>query len=95
VSHFAGNRQVFGRAEPLTAHGGSAKTILCGEVVSEFKAWGDPGNLRDPSDGINASPSGFGGTDEQGAYFLMLDGSSRFIRADVDPRVLQALAAPD
>jgi prepilin-type processing-associated H-X9-DG protein len=98
VSHYAGNRRLFVRPRRMTAESlkqGFANTILCGEVVSDFMAWGDPGNLRDPSDGVNKTRHGFGSTNERGANFLMLDGSVRFLSNDTAPDVLNVLATPE
>ena len=39
---------------------GTANTFMAGEVVADFKAWGDPTNWRDPHLGLNQSPRGFG-----------------------------------
>ena len=68
--------------------------IVCGEVAHDFMAWGDPANLRDPARGVNRSAAGFGSADENGALFLMADGSTRFLSTDIDPSVLSALALP-
>jgi prepilin-type processing-associated H-X9-DG protein len=65
-----------------------------GEVVSHFKAWGDPTNWRDPALGINRSLSGFGSPAPGGANFLMVDGSVRFLKDNIDLRVLKALSTP-
>ncbi|HEV3340537.1 MAG TPA: DUF1559 domain-containing protein [Pirellulales bacterium] len=98
VSHYAGNVRVFEQPErtPTTMPKNRGdRLILCGEVAGDFKAWGDPGNLRDPTLGINRSRAGFGGADESGANFLMADGSTRFIPTSIDPGVLAALSSPD
>jgi prepilin-type processing-associated H-X9-DG protein len=96
VSHFAGNRQVFDRPKPLASAEltvGASNTILAGECASNFKAWDDPANLRDPAQGINKTPDGFGGPGGNGAHFAMVDGSVRFLSDTVDQRVLEALAS--
>lgn len=98
LSHFAGNEHVLGREEPLAFEAvtdGTAQTIFCGEVAAQFTAWGDPTNLRDPARGVNRTADGFGSPDERGAFFVMLDGSVRFLSRDTDLRVLSALATPD
>ena len=98
VSHYAGNVRVFDRNKPLTESDvidGTSQTILAGECASDFKAWGDPTNLRDPAGGINQIRDGFGGPKGTGACFAMLDGSVRFISSDIDPLALAALATPD
>lgn len=96
LSHYAGNCRLFAKPRPMTAESmkGFANTILCGEVNSDFAAWGDPANVRDPAEGINMARDGFGSTDERGANFLMLDGSVRFLPSNTDREVLTALATP-
>jgi prepilin-type processing-associated H-X9-DG protein len=98
VSHYAGNSRLFERRRAMTPESikkRSTNTIICGEVASDFAAWGDPANVRDPADEINMARNGFGSTDERGANFLMLDGSVRFLSANTDREVLTALATPE
>ena len=98
VSHYAGNSRFFlhrGEGMGQSPTSGAANTILCGEVVSDFAAWGDPANLRDPADGVNQVRHGFGSTSERGANFLMLDGSVRFLATDADRDLLARLATPE
>lgn len=40
---------------------GLGDTILAGTVATNFRPWGHPANIRDPSIGVNQSPDGFGG----------------------------------
>ena len=98
LSHYAGNAAVLGgerAAEPAgTLSDGSSNTIMAGEVVSNFKPWGDPTNWRDLALGINRTPSGFGSPAPGGANFLMVDGSVRFLKDKIDLRVLKALSTP-
>lgn len=98
VSHYAGNSRFFTQRSAVEGgppSDGAANTILCGEVVSDFTAWGNPANLRDPADGVNQTPRGFGSTDERGANFLMLDGAVRFLASETDQDVLARLATPE
>jgi hypothetical protein len=75
---------------------GVSQTILLGTVSTSFKPWGHPANVRDPHDGINKSPIGFGGPKLWGgAQFLMCDGSVTMISEKADPRILRALATPN
>jgi hypothetical protein len=74
---------------------GTSNTIYAGEAAGSFKGWGDPTNMRDPAQGINASPDGFGSKSPGGANFILLDGSVRFISDSIDPGVLKALSTPD
>ncbi|HVX13563.1 MAG TPA: H-X9-DG-CTERM domain-containing protein [Pirellulales bacterium] len=95
VSHYAGNSRLFARPRPMTGESltkSESNTIVCGEVVTDFKAWGDPANVRDPAEGVNETAAGFGSTNERGAQFLMLDGSVRFLATGTDRQVLRALA---
>ncbi|HEV3437698.1 MAG TPA: hypothetical protein VG122_10085, partial [Gemmata sp.] len=66
---------------------GTANTILAGEVSSNFRAWGDPLNARDPRLGGSGHPNGFGGPNGKPALFAMLDGSVR----SLDPKELAEL----
>jgi hypothetical protein len=73
---------------------GTSNTILIGEVRENFKPWGHPANIRDPSLGINRSPHGFGAPGGDGAFFLLGDGMVKFISSNTDPEVLRRLASP-
>lgn len=74
---------------------GASNTILHGTVTQRFKPWGHPANIRDPSLGIDRSPSGFGGPPSwNGAIFSFCDGHTSLINRKTDPRVLHQLATP-
>ena len=73
---------------------GTSSTIMAGEVVSNFKPWGDPTNWRDLTLGINRSPAGFGSISPDGAIFLFVDGSVHFVRDTIKPEVLKAMSTP-
>jgi prepilin-type processing-associated H-X9-DG protein len=74
---------------------GSSNTILFGTVTRNFKPWGHPANVRDPSLGVNRSPDGFGApANWDGAQFAFCDGSVRMLSSKTDPRVLKQLATP-
>jgi prepilin-type processing-associated H-X9-DG protein len=97
LSHYAANVHMLGGDRPRAIRDvtdGTGSTLMAGEVVSDFKAWGDPTNWRDPTLGLNKSPHGFGSPSPGGMNFLMVDGSVRFIKNTVDPRVLEALSTP-
>src|SRR5262249_3875589 len=97
LSHYAGNVLMLGGDASRSSHDvtdGGSSTLMAGEVVSRFKPWGDPTNWRDPPVGLNPSPDGFGRPFPGGANFMMVDGSVRFIKDSIDPRVLKALSTP-
>jgi prepilin-type processing-associated H-X9-DG protein len=97
LSHYAANSLMLGGSVPKTLQGvtdGTSNTIMAGEVVSNFKAWGDPTNWRDTSLGINRSPYGFGSVASGGANILFVDGSVHFLKNTIDPHVLKALSTP-
>jgi len=99
---YSGNIHVLGGTRRYTIADitdGTGSTIMAGEIAERFPPWGRPGNWRDPAKGINRSPLGFGGPWRMhnagaGANMLFLDGSVRFIRESVDPKVLEALGTP-
>jgi prepilin-type processing-associated H-X9-DG protein len=98
LSHYAGNAHVLGgdqawRIDEMTD--GAAQTILIGEAAGDFRPWGDPVSWRDPALGINKSPVGFGGPFKGGANIGFADGSVRFVRETIAPRVFQALGTPN
>jgi|CXWL01.1.fsa_nt_gi hypothetical protein len=101
LSHYAANSHLAKLGEslsldPANIPDGAGNTLLAGEVVSNFKPWGDPTNHRDPTLGLNTSPQGFGGPWKDSATgFLMGDGSTRMISKDIDPKILKALATPN
>ncbi len=90
ISHYAGNVHVVLGDTPKTMQSfpqGTSNTILAGEVASNFRAWGDPLNARDPRLGATGHPQGFGGPNGRPAQFVMLDGSVRTF----DPKELADL----
>ena len=99
ISHYAENSHLTGLGKPISKDDikdGMSTTLFAGEVVSNFKPWADPTNRRDPTLGLNTSPQGFGGPWKGGATgFLMVDGSTRMISKDIDPKILKALATPN
>jgi len=97
LTEYAGNVHVLGGPRRLTFASitdGTSNTILAGEIAHRFPPWGIPGNWRDPAKGINRSPAGFGGPWLGGTNISFVDGSVRFIKNTVDPKVLEALGTP-
>ena len=97
LSHYAGNARLLGGENPRTLDeviDGTASTIMAGEVAAGFEPWGSPTNWRDPTLGINRSPEGFGSPFPGGANVLFADGSVRFLKDTIDPRVLRSLSTP-
>ncbi|MEX1096780.1 MAG: DUF1559 domain-containing protein [Planctomycetales bacterium] len=99
LMHYAGNVHVLGRVPALTfsdIKDGLHNTILIGEVTEGLRAWGDPGNLRDPALGLNRGPATFGSAwKDGGVQFAAADHSIHYIASDAAPHVLKALATPD
>ncbi len=99
AAHYAGNSQVLVKNRGFMIRettDGTSNTILAGEVGSNFMAWGDPENRRDPANGFGATPEQFGPASPEmhGAQMAMMDGSVRFISENVNLQVLKALATP-
>ncbi|HUG18585.1 MAG TPA: DUF1559 domain-containing protein [Planctomycetaceae bacterium] len=97
ASHYAANIRVIKPGQGLRFEDikdGASYTFLAGEVNSNFKAWGDPSNLRDPSLGMNQHPDGFGSPFKGGGQMLMIDGSVRFISNEIDPKIFHSLGTP-
>lgn len=97
IIHYAGNVYVLGgRALRLWTDfpDGTSSTLLMGEVAGAFPPWGQPGNWRDPSVGINRGIHTFGNPRRDGAHFGLVDGSVRFVSEKVSLGVLKALATP-
>lgn len=98
LSELAGNVHVLGINKEISMEeitDGIANTILLGEVIERLRPWCDPANVRDPADGINQVPWGFGGEPYQkGAFFGFCDGSVKFLSESTDRTILKALATP-
>lgn len=98
LMHYAGNVHVFPNNRGLKLSeitDGTSHTLGIGEVAENFQPWASPWNRRDPADGINDVPWGFGGPPwQRGAQFGMVDGSVRFLSKNIDRQVLKALGAP-
>jgi prepilin-type processing-associated H-X9-DG protein len=102
LTHYSGNALVLGGEHPRKMEeipDGASTTILAGEVAAQFVPWGTPTNWRDPALGINRSSAGFGSafglrSEYGGATMLFADGSVKWLKNSIDPRVLKALSTP-
>jgi hypothetical protein len=98
LMHYAGNVHIFPNNRGMAISeitDGTSNTLAIGEVAENFQPWASPFNRRDPADGINDVPWGFGGPPWQhGAQFALADGSVRLISKNIDRKVLRALGTP-
>ncbi len=98
LSHYSANSHLINDQRSWTTEqivDGTGTTLMVGQVNDGFMPWGQPGNWRDPAEGINRGPTGFGGAlSQKGALFLMADGSVKLLSEDTDSEVLKALATP-
>jgi hypothetical protein len=98
LMHYAGNVHIFPNNRGMTIAeitDGTSNTLAIGEVAENFQPWASPFNRRDPADGINDVPWGFGGPPWQhGAQFALADGSVRLVSKNIDRKVLRALGTP-
>lgn len=93
ISHFAANVHEVRAPHPWPGQGDTNR-ILIGEAFFRHRPWGDPRNVRDPLDGINHKPDGFGCAGSESTQFLMGDGSVRRMFHKIDPEVLKQLSRP-
>lgn len=83
------------RIDDISLADGTATTIMCGEIGTALPPWGQPGNCRDPSNGIGVRPDQFGRSAHPFAYFLSVSGAVMGIDETTSPRVLELLADPE
>lgn len=99
ASHYAGNKHVLYENSSIKipdVTDGTANTMLAGEVAAGYRAWADPGNVRDPAIGILNDATSFGNpAGPSNCTILMMDGSVRTISKSVSPAVLKAISTPN
>ncbi len=110
VSHFAGvggeidddtglsHVGIFQRDEAVKKDevtDGLSNTLIVGELAGTYPPWGDPENWRMIGRGLNRDVNGFGNSTNNGASFLLADGSVRFFHNKTDPKVLLKLSTRD
>lgn len=95
ISHYRGNELVLKKNNGfriVDIKDGTSNTIMAMEIGENFKPWGDPTNITNPSNIIGSGKK----TNYKGGYqVLIADGSVRFISENVDRAVLKALSTPD
>ncbi len=110
VSHFAGlggeiddasglshlgifERDVSVKREEVTD--GLSNTLIVGELAGTYPPWGDPENWRKIGRGLNKDVNGFGSYNNNGASFLLGDGSVKHFSNKTDPKVLERMSTRD
>jgi type II secretory pathway pseudopilin PulG len=96
-AHYAGNSNLFKSNSMFhfdECTDGLSNTLMVGDIKEGLKAWGTPGNVRDPALGLNKGSNTFGSPHTGGVHFLLMDGSVRFLSENVDLEVLKALGTP-
>ncbi len=94
---YSANDQLINNTAPVAIQNvtdGLSTTMIFGEIREHLPKWGEPGNFRDVTLGINRSPRGFGGAFPGGAFVSFLDGHVDFLSGKIDRKVLEALATP-
>lgn len=72
-----------------------SNTLIIGEIPDGYRPWGEPGNWRTLSDGLNRGTGSFGNAAGTGAMFLRADGSVSFLSNQIAPDVLKRLSTRD
>jgi hypothetical protein len=95
-AHYSANAHLLAAnsAVALSDIDNHAETFIAGELGGDFTPWGCPYNWR-PLAGLIDAPRTYGRPENIGGQFLMVDGSVRWIAADVSAGVLEALRGPD
>lgn len=98
LSHYAGSQHLFfpnSRVSFEEISDGLDQTIVAGEIFAGFLAYGQPGNWRDPAEGIHRTPRSFGHPQSDGALMLMADERVHWMSKAIDLGVFRALGTPD
>ncbi|MDB5388777.1 MAG: hypothetical protein JWM11_4423 [Planctomycetaceae bacterium] len=97
TANYAGNLHVFGTGKPFKMVNfvdGTSHTFIAGTVATGYRAWADPGNVRDIKNGLNGSTTGFGMPKQDRTILLMADGSVREVSNSISPQVLEGISLP-
>ena len=110
VSHFAGVGGEIDDASGLSHLGiferdasvkreevtdGLSNTLIVGELAGTYPPWGDPENWRKIGRGLNKDVNGFGSYNNNGASFLLGDGTVKYFSNKTDPKVLERMSTRD
>lgn len=74
---------------------GLSNTLIVGELAGTYPPWGDPENWRKIGRGLNKDVNGFGSYNNNGASFLLGDGSVKHFSNKTDPKVLERMSTRD
>tara|TARA_R110002111_G_scaffold262875_1_gene342460 strand:- start:1245 stop:2198 length:954 start_codon:yes stop_codon:yes gene_type:complete len=95
LSHYVGNALFLKKNTGIRMRDitdGTSNTIIAVEAGENFKPWGDPTNLANPTTIIGSGKkTAFRG----GSHVLLGDGSVRFISENIDPETLKYLSIPN
>lgn len=87
MTHFAANPAVLFRNSSTRIHHfqqGMSNAWLVGEAGSDYQPWGYPFNWREITGPLNQSTGSFGRPEEDGALFLLGDGTVRSYSSRID-----------
>lgn len=95
LSHYVGNELFLKKNAGIRLRDitdGTTNTIMAVEAGENFKPWGDPTNIANPS---NIMRAGKKTAYRGGRHVLMADGSVRFISENIAPETLKHLSIPN
>ncbi len=95
--HFSANVHVLGSGGVTSINevtDGTSNTMFFGSIIENIPPWGQSGNFRDPTVGLNKDPNGFGNPHSE-IPVIFVDCHSTFLSEDIDEKVLRAIATPN